>query len=108
MFKWLPVMLLAATSVGFVSCGDDDEEMVPAESGVSAPSAETQSGNGENGGGAVTPSSGNTFTVNGVSFTMMPVEGGTFQMGATSEQGSDAYDNEKPVHNVTLSSYSIG
>ncbi|MBO6026293.1 MAG: SUMF1/EgtB/PvdO family nonheme iron enzyme [Bacteroidales bacterium] len=49
-----------------------------------------------------------TFTVNGVSFTMKLVEGGTFQMGATSEQGSDANDREKPVHNVTLSNYYIG
>lgn len=49
-----------------------------------------------------------TFTVNGVSFNMIRVDGGTFMMGATSEQGSDAYDNEKPVHQVTLSSYSIG
>ncbi|MBQ9641700.1 MAG: SUMF1/EgtB/PvdO family nonheme iron enzyme [Bacteroidaceae bacterium] len=55
-----------------------------------------------------TPGEGRTFTVNGVSFVMVPVEGGTFQMGATSEQGSDAYDWEKPVHSVTLSSYSIG
>ena len=49
-----------------------------------------------------------TFTVNGVSFTMRLVEGGTFQMGATSEQGSDAYDGEKPVHSVSLSNYYIG
>ena len=48
------------------------------------------------------------FTVNGVSFEMVRVEGGTFTMGATSEQGSDAYDDEKPTHQVTLSSYSIG
>ena len=49
-----------------------------------------------------------TITVNGVSFTMIAVEGGTFQMGATSEQGSDADDDEKPVHSVTLSDYYIG
>ena len=49
-----------------------------------------------------------TITVKGVSFTMIAVEGGTFKMGATSEQGSDAYDSEKPVHNVTLSDYYIG
>ena len=49
-----------------------------------------------------------TIKVNGVSFTMIAVEGGTFIMGATSEQGSDAYDNEKPVHNVKLNSYYIG
>ena len=48
-----------------------------------------------------------TFTVNGVSFKMIGVEGGTFQMGATPEQESP-YDGEKPVHSVTLSSYSIG
>lgn len=49
-----------------------------------------------------------TFTVNGVSFKMIPVEGGTFTMGATPEQGGDAFDNEKPAHKVTLSSYAIG
>lgn len=49
-----------------------------------------------------------TFTVNGVQFTMVAVEGGTFTMGATSEQGSDARDDEKPAHQVTLSDYYIG
>ena len=39
---------------------------------------------------------------------MVYVEGGTFMMGATSEQGSDAYDRENPAHQVTLSSFSIG
>ena len=39
---------------------------------------------------------------------MVYVEGGTSVMGATSEQGSDAYDREKPAHQVTLSSFSIG
>ena len=50
----------------------------------------------------------NTFTVNGVSFEMVYVEGGTFDMGATTEQGSDANSNEYPVHRVTLSDYYIG
>ena len=48
------------------------------------------------------------FNVNGVSFKMVKVAGGTFQMGATSEQGSDACKDEKPVHSVTLSDYYIG
>jgi len=48
------------------------------------------------------------FEVGGVSFTMVAVEGGTFTMGATTEQGSDARDGEKPAHQVTLSSYCIG
>ena len=47
-------------------------------------------------------------TLKGVEFKMLRVEGGTFQMGGTSEQGSDAADNEYPVHSVTLSDYYIG
>ena len=47
------------------------------------------------------------FIVKGVAFTMMPVEGGSFMMGATAEQ-QDPWDYEKPVHQVTLSSYYIG
>ena len=38
---------------------------------------------------------------------MVPVEGGTFKMGATPEQGSDTYSNEKPVHQVTLNDFYI-
>ena len=49
-----------------------------------------------------------TITAGGVTFKMIAVEGGTFTMGATAEQGSDAYDNEKPTHSVTLSDYYIG
>ena len=49
-----------------------------------------------------------TFYANGVSFEMVEVRGGTFRMGATSEQGSYTYCDEKPVHSVTLSSYYIG
>ena len=39
---------------------------------------------------------------------MVYVQGGTFIMGATSEQGSDADSDENPIHQVTLSSFSIG
>lgn len=46
-----------------------------------------------------------TVTVNGVSFDMIGVTGGTFRMGSTD---SDADSDESPVHNVTLSSFSIG
>ena len=52
--------------------------------------------------------SNGTLTVNGIKYNMVWVEGGTFRMGATSEQDGDAYDNEKPVHSVTLSGYYIG
>ena len=60
------------------------------------------------GGSAPHPSDIETITVNGVSFHMVKVEGGTFTMGATPEQGSYALDWEYPTHQVTLSSYSIG
>ena len=45
-----------------------------------------------------------TFTANGVSFTMIYVEPGTFQMGSTTGDS-----DEKPVHSVTISKgYYIG
>lgn len=49
-----------------------------------------------------------TYTVNGVSFTMIGVTGGTFWMGATKEQEGDASWTESPMHKVQLSSFSIG
>ena len=48
------------------------------------------------------------FNVNGVSFRMMPVKGGTFEMGATPEHTNLSKDDEKPVHTVTLDSFRIG
>lgn len=52
--------------------------------------------------------SGRTYTVNGVSFKMISVEGGMFTMGGTTEQGEDSYYDEKPVHSVMLDDFSIG
>ena len=43
-----------------------------------------------------------TITVKGVTFKMILVEGGTFNMGS-----NDGYEWEKPVHSVTLSDYYI-
>lgn len=48
-----------------------------------------------------------TFTVNGVSFKMVAVEGGTFMMGAP-DSDDTAADYEKPQHQVTLNDYYIG
>ena len=39
---------------------------------------------------------------------MVCVEGGTFTMGGTREQGEDAFDDENPAHKVTVSHYYIG
>lgn len=43
-----------------------------------------------------------TITVNGVSFRMVAVNGGTFRMGST------VRDDEKPIHSETLESFKIG
>ncbi len=51
---------------------------------------------------------GLSFNVEGVRFNMIRVQGGTFTMGATSEQAKDAYEPEKPAHEVTLSDFYIG
>ena len=49
-----------------------------------------------------------TVTTFGLNMDMVYVEGGTFEMGATAEQGDDAYDNEYPVRTIKLDSYHIG
>ena len=49
------------------------------------------------------PGEGKTFTANGISFTMIAVEGGSFQMGSTAGDS-----DEKPVHEVKVNSFSIG
>ncbi len=47
------------------------------------------------------------FSVNGAVFNMIKVDGGTFMMGA-SDSDTEAYDLERPAHQVTLSDYWIG
>ena len=39
---------------------------------------------------------------------MVEVEGGTFVMGGTPEQGEEAFSDEKPPHKVTVSTFYIG
>ncbi|MBR5638295.1 MAG: SUMF1/EgtB/PvdO family nonheme iron enzyme [Muribaculaceae bacterium] len=46
------------------------------------------------------------FTVNGLTFKMVKVKGGTFTMGGT-YMGNESYIWELPPHSVTLSSFSI-
>jgi len=49
-----------------------------------------------------------TYSVNGVSFAMIPVAGGTFTMGATPEQEDEAHYLEFPPHKISVPSFSIG
>lgn len=95
------------------SCGDDEPPYQPGN-----PSTTGGGNNGNNGGGNNGNNNGTggnndnpnnnapgeeLFTVNGVSFKMIKIEGGTFTMGATD------YDwDYELAHQVTLSSYSIG
>ena len=51
---------------------------------------------------------GNSFTIGGVTFNMVPVTGGTFTMGFTGETPISEEESALPAHQVTLSSYSIG
>ncbi len=52
--------------------------------------------------------SSNSIVYGNNSYKMVYVNGGIFTMGATAEQGDDAYDWEKPAHQVTLSGYYMG
>ena len=67
----------------------------------------------------ITISEGKTTTLNATltkgggnanigGFDMVYVKGGSFAMGATAEQGSDAQSDEKPTHSVTVSDFYIG
>lgn len=46
------------------------------------------------------------FTVNGVTFTMISVEGGTYTMGANEGEGVEK--DESPEHSVTVDDFAIG
>jgi formylglycine-generating enzyme required for sulfatase activity len=53
------------------------------------------------------PSSTTEYTVNGVTFVMVSVDGGTFTMGVNAGD-PNANDDEIPNHQVTLSDFAIG
>jgi len=89
-------LTIVLATCAFVACsGDDDDDF------TNKVDKEETKDDGKEKDGKI------TVKVNGVSFKMVKVSGGTFQMGATSEQGSD-HDSERPVHQVTLSDYYIG
>ena len=86
LFLLLQLFALLFVSVMTVSCKEEEEE---GEGTVETGSVQ--------------------FTVRGSTFNMQLVQGGTFTMGATSEQGTqDPGSNEYPTHQVTLSDYYIG
>jgi formylglycine-generating enzyme required for sulfatase activity len=52
--------------------------------------------------------SGSDFRDTKVGVDMVFVQGGTFMMGATSEQGDECFECERPIHEVTLRDFYIG
>ena len=48
------------------------------------------------------------FTVGGVTFCMKPVQGGTFTMGASEVHRKAAEPDERPAHEVTVSTFYMG
>lgn len=49
-----------------------------------------------------------TYTVNGVSFVMVSVRGGTYKMGVLFNSDPEAETDEDPLHEVTLNDFYIG
>ncbi len=93
-------MLLFASVGGFTACGGDDDDN---DKDNTATTDEDNTETGDN-----SSFKNQTVRVGDVEFTMVAVAGGTFQMGAWGSTLDDAYDWEKPAHEVTLSDYYIG
>ena len=92
------VLILVGVNSGNADKADQTESLSSSSAASNALSSDNKSSAFAN----VLP-----ITVNGITFNMIKVDGGTFTMGATSEQ-EDPHKNEKPTHQVTLSSYYIG
>ena len=111
--KWMAMLIMFAIACVPVmtSCGDDEPS-----GGNGTGTGGSGTGTGGSGTGTGGSGTGNnsgtayavTYTVNGVSFKMVPVQGGTFIMGGISVNGEAISDRELPRHRVTLSSYNIG
>ena len=108
LFEYCQIMaalfLLSGTGIFLCSCGDEDKDI---ENEITPPN----SGSGSDNEKPTHPQNdGNEIDIFAeINYDeMVYVEGGTFTMGGTAEQGSDAEDDEYPTHRVTLSSYYIG
>ena len=99
------VMALLTCAITLVQCGQKPSSAENATENIAENTAENAVEYDMENASAEEPLS---FTVNGVTFNMILVKGGTFTMGATKEQGEDAKEDEKPAHEVTISDYYIG
>lgn len=101
------IFSLPMLSQGIVVCKKDGTRMVFPYETIDSVLTYNYDEEPPTGGGGGTGGEDKVFTVNGVSFKMIAVEGGTFTMGATAEQ-TGAESDESPTHQVTLSPYYIG
>ena len=85
-------------------------EAVKKMEGKSSGTTISSSYNSGNGGGSYSYGSGQNYTENafGINMKMVYVEGGSYNMGCTGEQGGDCYNDEKTVRYVTVSDFYIG
>jgi formylglycine-generating enzyme required for sulfatase activity len=90
------------------ACGEMFRGFVNPLGAVQIPIANSQQQGGGSAVGTKTVTERGNFKDDVVGIEMVFVKGGTFKMGCTSEQGSDCSDDEKPVHNVTVSDFYIG
>ena len=90
MIKGIKINISIMLCLCFVACGDDDK----GDSGkdIGSPSAVIDKDK----------------VISNLVSSMVYVEGGTFTMGATSEQSVEANNDESPTHQVTLTSFNIG
>ena len=97
----LQIRLSKEVTVAVSNANDVMQDNVSTSSTSSSQSATTSSGFSST---SSVSSGGNEISIpvkNGITIDMVKVEAGTFMMGATSEM-QDPFDDEKPVHQVTL------
>lgn len=83
----------------FQICQDLSQELVGYVGGL---------GSGSNSNAKPSRNHDYTETACGLNMRMIYVEGGTFTMGCTNEQGENCNNDELPAHQVTLSGFYIG
>ena len=96
------VLCVLLVFIGFKSCGEQEYEPEPTPVIIEEESNDVMNDSIASSAVQQKPTGSSlSFTANGVTFKMMPVAAGSFMMGATSEQ-KEPWDDEKPVHRVTL------
>ena len=102
------VIVIAFASVGINTFLGQSSTSTPEKKQSTSTSSSQRSSSSSSSNSSTSNNSNLQSILNELANNMVYVQGGTFTMGATSEQGSDTQSDEKPTHQVTLSSYYIG